>query len=702
MEYNPIIFKEKANRKARKVWLIFAILLSLNYGADVSNGLSTPKYYFTFLALCWLPFIIGQIVLWIRGMATDLYKYEFAIGYSVFYTFLICTSASPIAFTYILPLTSLMIIYKNRNFMFFCGILNSAIIIGADIYRYMLGFNTDADVKNYSLQLACVILCYSCYIISIRHLNESDGALTDSIKSDLERVVTTVEQVKDASNSIVDGVTVVRELAVENKHGADVVVLGMNALTSNNHDLQNHTASSMDMTSDINTQVQNVAALIENMVKLTTESVEHAKSSYSELGEVMKSTNTMSALSSEVEKVLDDFKTDFEMVKAQTGTIENISSQTNLLALNASIEAARAGEAGRGFAVVADQIRALSTETQTSSGQIRQALTHLNETSAKMTNAIEETLKLILITIEKVTQINQSVGKINDDSTQLGEHIHVIDSAIKEVELSNSQLVSNMRNVSDIVGVMTDCIEHSDATTHAMLSKYAETASNINKIETVVEGLLTELGIGGFMGIQDFRPGMKISVILNSDSIQPVEYQGDLIEQHDQELTARFKDKISLKEKQASCRLQVTAGNVIYCWDDADFSVSSKEEHTFRVEVHSRPTIHNRRKYQRMDISNFCKIKVQESGEIYDGKLDNISANGFALISTNSFFVGSNCIGKNITITIQDFDLPDQSVLDGRIIRSSNNSGAYIVGCQMPEDNYAIMQYVDQHLATEQ
>ena len=52
------------------------------------------------------------------------------------------------------------------------------------------------------------------------------------------------------------------------------------------------------------------------------------------------------------------------------------------------------------------------------------------------------------------------------------EHIQVIDTAIKEVENSNRQLVSNMENVTDIVNVMTNCISDSDETTKRMSSKY--------------------------------------------------------------------------------------------------------------------------------------------------------------------------------------------------------------------------------------
>ena len=694
MTYDENVFKEKANRTARKIWIVFAVLLSANYGSDASGGLYPTTSYLIFLALCWLPLIFGEVLLRVKGWATELYRYDLVIGYGIFYTFVICTTASPIAFTYILPVTSLLVLYKNRKFMINCGIVNSLIIVGAAVYRYMLGFNSASDMKNYQLQLSCIILCYICYVMSIRHLNESDGAMTDSIKADLHRVVTTVEQVKTSSNTILDGITVVRELASENKHGSDMVMLGMNELTDNNHMLQDRTTSSTQMTSDIRAQVENVVALISEMVSLVGKTESHSSVSAKDLQSLVSTATTMSELSTELENVLQNFQQEFGMVKQETGTIEKITNQTNLLALNASIEAARAGEAGKGFAVVADQIRTLSTETHASSGQIREALSRLDATSAKMTASIEETLKLIQVTLEKVTHTGENVNQIASDSAQLGRHIQVVDNAIKEVESSNTQLVSNMEQVSNIVETITGCIAHSSQTSERMLSKYEETASNINTIEDVMENMMCDLGIGGFMGIEDIQPGMKIDLKVAGQG--DTEYLGELIEQIPEGLLVSCQKELALTDT-ASCTLQITAGNILYCWDKAVISPApEKGAHAFKIIINTRPRINNRRKYPRMDLNNACTIKFKNSDTEYAATMDNISANGFAFLATDNIFTQSK--NASITVTIHDFALPDHNVLEGRIIRCSDDNGLFIVGCQMPEDNFYILEYVEKNL----
>lgn len=568
-----------------------------------------------------------------KGFDTDQYKFNLVIGYGIFYTFVLCTTESPIAFTYILPVTSLLVLYKSIRFMVSCGIANSLIIVGGAAYRISQGFNSASDMKNYQLELACIILCYICYVMSIRHLIESDGAMTDSIKADLHRVVTTVEQVKQACNTITNGITVVRELASENTHGATIVVDSLNRLSDHNSDLQSSTTSSNEMTSDIHAQVNHVAEMIEQMVSLTSTSVQHAKVSSEDLADLVTTTNTMASLSGEIEQTLQNFKSEFAMVKNETGVIENITSQTNLLALNASIEAARVGESGKGFAVVAEQIRTLSEETKSSSNQIRQALEHLEETSERMTASMEETLKLIQLTLTKVTQTGKSMTEIASDTNKIGENIQVIDHAMKEVEASNIHLVDNLNQVTDIVGDMTTCISDSNEINNRMLSKYDESANNINSIETVIESLMCELGIGGFMGTEDVQPGMKLSVALKDGK----NYYGEVLTRENNTLSITLANAPKLTEV-TECKLQVTI----------------------------------------------------------EGKLDNLSANGFAFLTHDNYFATHK--GVDIRVKIHNFDLPQHDVLEGRVIRCSDNEGLYIVGCQMPGDDFFIRDYVKSRL----
>ena len=659
MGYDEKIFKAKANIKARRLWLVFAILLTANYGTDTANGAYSVSNYIIFVILCWLPFVCGDILLKRKGKDNDHYRLAFVIGYGIFYVFLLCTTTSPIAFTYILPIISLIVIFKDEKFMIYCAVANMLSLIASIAFHiFVLGQNTAIDHKNFQLQIACLLLCYIGYIMSVRHLTESDAALTESIKSDLNRVVTTVEQVKTACNTIMDGITVVRELASENKHGSDVVVEGMNKLTGNN-----------------------------DMVSLTAESGKHAKVSSEDLEGLAQTAKTMSELSTEVENILTTFRDEFEMVKNETGTIDNISNQTNLLALNASIEAARAGEAGKGFAVVAEQIRTLSTETRNSSGQISEALSRLDEISGKMTSSIEETLRLIQLTLEKVMQTGENVEKITKDSHKLGSHIREIDAAMQEVEASNQQLVDNMEKVSDIVETMTSCIGASDAISRKMLSKYDESATNINNIETVIQSLMHELGVGGFMGLDDIRPGMKAKVIM-TDVQTGNEFHCE-VKAVGENCLKLVSGGLSV-DSSRPCNLCVTVGNVMYCWKDLTITDD------LVITVNTQPEILNRRKYPRMDLSNNCTIKLKGTDTTFKGTLDNISANGFAFLTKDPYFVDHK--GAKVTISIEDFALADHSVLEGYVIRCSNNEGTYIVGCQMPEDNYYIQTYVNEQL----
>lgn len=692
MEYNQERFAISANKKATAIWCTLGIVLSAAYVIEIIKGLRTIDYYITFLAFCWVPFIAGLIFVKIKGWASKGYKYFIAYGYGVFYVFVLLTTNSVLAFVYTLPLTSMLILFKDRGFMLRTGVANLIALLFVIAKNIMSGANSASEISNYEIQVACIILCYMGYVLSINHLNQSDGAMLDSVKGNLEKIVTTVDKVKKASSAVVDGVTVVRELADENKEGASEVAQSMGQLAGNNDVLNQKLDSSMNMTENIDSQVGNVAELMEHIVTLIDESVNHATTSTEELSKVVESTNVMARLSSDVEQILGEFRDEFDMVKKETGTIEGISSQTNLLALNASIEAARAGEAGKGFAVVADEIRNLSIGTQSSSSSIMEALKRLEVTSGKMTESITTILELITETLEQMNAVNSSVNTIAEDSKQLGSEIQVVDTAIKEVEDSNKNMVENMEQIKDIMVMMNESVSYSESTSVAMLSKYEETARNVINIESVVGKLVEELGEGGYMSVEDVEVGMKLAIIpVGSDK----EYKAEITEMLEDGAIVRIREKedISGKLDKQNNEVRVYVGNAVYTWKDTRLTpVKGSGALMYRVTVLGSPKVMNRRRHPRLPITNSCDVFLKSKSSSFAAKMVNISAGGCALEITAKEF--ENAIGQQIQVTVHDFEILDGTTLYGTIIRSFEHQGIYTVGCRMLEDNMDILEYV--------
>ncbi len=692
MEYNEEQFKKSSNKKAMLMWLVINIVLTGAYFIELAKGARDLTYIIIFCFFCWAPFIVGGITLKVRGMGTRLYREIIAIGYMLFFAFVVLTTTTNLTFTYIFPIVSLLILYKSRNMLIRLGIINMLVLTVSLIINIMSGEMDANTITSFEIQVAATALCYMSYILSINHLNQSDGAMLGSVQSNLDRVVKTIEQVKDASTAVVDGVTVVRELADENREGANNVVRSMDELSANNAVLHDKTDSSLDMTQKINHQVENVAGLIQEMVVLMDGSVNNAKASARELADVVESTNEMAQLSAEVETILKEFKKEFNMVKEETGTITQITSQTNLLALNASIEAARAGEAGKGFAVVADEIRNLSSGTQNSSNSIMDALANLEQTSDKMTASITKTIELINMTLEKVNQVNRSVNSITQDTMKLGENIQVVDSAMREVEDSNRNMVENMQQVSDVMVLMTESIHEADETTRDMRSKYEETSRNVINIEMVVGKLIEELGAGGFMGINDVQSDMYMSVVEGSGSSK-AEYKTRVRMMEDgviivDELRSNGREIELAKGKVFN--LEVVVDNGMYYWEN--IKITQRKEGGYKLFVDGNPKVMNRRKHKRMPIKNFCTLKLRTSDKVFTGQMVNISAGGFAFSTSAKEF--SDIRGSMVNVTISDFELLDGKSMEGMIIRISDNNGQYILGCRMLEDNREIDDYV--------
>lgn len=693
MRYNEAEFAKSANKKATLMWLVMSVVLSAAYVIEIVKGLKTVEYFIFMEICCWVPMIVGFVILKVKGWHAKCYRDICACGYWLFYAYIMFTSPGTLAFAYVLPLLCMLVIYKDQALMLRYGVLNMIILAVTIVRNYNNGMNSASDITTYEMQVGITLFCYIGLIIAIKHMSQSDNALLDSVKDNLDKVVTTVKQVKGASNSVVDGVTVVRELADENKHSASEVVECMVELANQNDVLNDRISSSIHMTEDIDSQVENMTELMGRILSISQKSTIQAHDSSKELEEAVDSTNAMAQLSTEVEAILNDFTNHFDKVKAETGTITSISSQTNLLALNASIEAARAGDAGRGFAVVAEEIRNLSIGTQQSSEKIMDALQLLEETSEKMTESITVILGLIADNLQRMQSVNESVGTIAEGATQLGDEIQIADAAMKQMSESNEHMVQNMREVQEIMETITESAANSKDASTTMLSKYEETARNVINIEVVVGKLVEELGSGGFMSLEDVNPGMKVLMIPEGTK---QEYSAEVayaegVEMRikpSQEAESYFEENHSGKQKY---EVHVIVDNAIYVWTDIKLRKHNGEGY-YWLKLEESPKVMNRRKYPRLPMRNTCQGEWSEDGAAFNGQMINISAGGFAFACRDERF--ADAIGQQITLKIHDFDVLRGKWLTGVIIRSTNDEGTFVIGCRLLQDSTEILNYV--------
>ncbi len=157
----------------------------------------------------------------------------------------------------------------------------------------------------------------------------------------------------------------------------------------------------------------------------------------------------------DITRKVDELGNSAQDIGKVTETITEISSQTNLLALNATIEAARAGEAGKGFAVVANEIKDLAKQTAEATGEIKQRIEGIQNSTNVTVHGIKNITEIINEIDEIVsniaTALDEQAGTMTELTTniqQAGEGIGEVAENVAQSSTVSQEIASDISQVS--------------------------------------------------------------------------------------------------------------------------------------------------------------------------------------------------------------------------------------------------------------
>lgn len=307
---------------------------------------------------------------------------------------------------------------------------------------------------------------------SLDELAQGDGDLTAklNIKTGDE-----IEELANAFNEFVaklhDSIKRVAQVNEGLNHSSGSLIESMTHTTQN-------TGQQFDEVQQVSSAVNEMSATSQEVAQYASDasdSIHEALVKSNEGKDIVEKTfHAMQLLEENINQssmVVEQLQNDSRDIGSVLDVIKSIAEQTNLLALNAAIEAARAGEQGRGFAVVADEVRTLAQRTQSSTSEIEEIISKLQQQAQ--------------VTGDEMVASKEKAQQVMAHATQAGEALVAINDAVELTTNKNVQIVDAARAqtaVAEEVNKSVVNIQDLASDTNAQAQHCQETSEGLSEL----------------------------------------------------------------------------------------------------------------------------------------------------------------------------------------------------------------------------
>lgn len=485
---NVVSADHRNNKVALVCYTITDVILVLAYLIEVLRHERSWAYFIVFCVVALGP-VIASHILYHKDNESQAMRIVVAVGFAVFFGFVVFTSTSPVAFIYPMILATVLIVYNDvilsgafTVVVFLCDLVHVLIqVFGKGIPA---GRVADTEIEVLGLFLFSVYMILATMTSRINH-EEQMG----EVEEQQNRALDLSKQIISTADGITEKIGQVNEKMDVLKESTDGVMDAMKEVTAGTADTAESIQDQLTQTESIKNAVQSVSQSsesIDSAVAETRTQLEHSQKVVESLMGHVQVSNEENKKVSDALKELSSYTTQMQSI---IGLINEITDQTSLLSLNASIEAARAGEAGRGFAVVASEISTLATQTQGATDNITELISNFSEKLDNVVSVVGSMIDNVKAQNEDADSTAQSFRAIDASNGRLVAEAGTLKQRMRELSQANQAIVGGIETISSTTEEVT---AHSETTLRSSEENQqiaAEIQGYIEELAEMAQGL---------------------------------------------------------------------------------------------------------------------------------------------------------------------------------------------------------------------
>lgn len=200
----------RANAAAVNTYGMLVLILEVCYLIEVIKGSRSIPYYIVFSILALVPYVMC-LALFRQNREAHQMKYVMAVGFGVFYLFIIFTTISPVAYVYAIMMAVILLSYDNIKLIlgYMIGVCVGNVVQVA--YQAMTIGIASEDMPNVEIRVASLILFGLFMVVGTMISDQNNRSRMEEVEKEKERTAGLNEQILHVSEQITENIQIVAD-----------------------------------------------------------------------------------------------------------------------------------------------------------------------------------------------------------------------------------------------------------------------------------------------------------------------------------------------------------------------------------------------------------------------------------------------------------------------------------------------------------